>query len=67
VRRALFSLSFWCVPDAVMQYARPDIDRLLINVDAIERRRNRMVSYGASKDMTCTFLTWLSTCCRELH
>jgi hypothetical protein len=50
-----------------MQYARPDIDRLLINVDAIERRRNRMVSYCASKDMTCTFLTWLSTCCRELH
>ena len=44
VRRALFSLSFWYVPDAVMQYALSDIDRLLIDIDAIEHRRDRMVS-----------------------
>lgn len=27
-----------------MQYALPDIDRLLIDIDAIQRRRDRMVS-----------------------
>ncbi|MDQ4094521.1 MAG: aminotransferase class I/II-fold pyridoxal phosphate-dependent enzyme [Actinomycetota bacterium] len=44
VRRALFTLSFWCVPDAVMQYALPDIDSLLIDLAAMERRRDRMVT-----------------------
>jgi aspartate aminotransferase len=44
VRRALFTFSFELVPDAVMQYALPDIDRLLIDIAALERRRNRMVT-----------------------
>lgn len=44
VRRALLGFSFASVPDAVMQYALPDIDCLLIDVAAIERRRDRMVA-----------------------
>jgi aspartate aminotransferase len=44
MRRALLTVSFGTAPDAVMQYAPPDIDRLLIDVIAIERRRDRMVS-----------------------
>ncbi|HSL08608.1 MAG TPA: aminotransferase class I/II-fold pyridoxal phosphate-dependent enzyme [Pseudonocardiaceae bacterium] len=46
VRRALRSVltSGLMMPDAVMQYALPDIDGLLIDVAAIERRRDRMVA-----------------------
>ncbi|MDQ4102571.1 MAG: hypothetical protein M3186_02210 [Actinomycetota bacterium] len=44
VRRALLTYSFGMAPDAVMQYALQDIDRLLIDIAAIERRRNRMVA-----------------------
>jgi aspartate aminotransferase len=44
IRRALLTSSFGAAPDAVMQYALPDIDRLLIDVSAIERRRDRMVA-----------------------
>ncbi len=44
VRRALLNCSIWMTPDAVMQYALPDIDRLCIDVPAIERRRDRMVA-----------------------
>jgi aspartate aminotransferase len=43
VRRALLNFVFGTMPDAVMQYALPDIDGLLIDVAAIERRRDRMV------------------------
>ena len=32
------------VPDAVMQYALPDIDGLLIDIPALQRRRDRMVT-----------------------
>lgn len=42
--------------DAVMQDALPDIDRLLIDIDAIQRRRDCMVSVCGSKDTTCVFL-----------
>jgi aspartate aminotransferase len=47
VRRALFSAiisSGLAMPDAVMQYALPDIDSLLIDVTAMQRRRDRMVA-----------------------
>lgn len=46
VRRALLSTitSELVMPDVVMQYALPDIDGLLIDVAAIERRRDRMVA-----------------------
>lgn len=44
VRRALLTVSFGAAPDAVMQYALPDIDRLLIDIAAIERRRDRMLA-----------------------
>lgn len=47
VRKALFSViisSGLMMPDAVMQYALPDIDGLLIDVAAMERRRDRMVA-----------------------
>jgi aspartate aminotransferase len=44
VRRALLNFIFGTMPDAVMQYALPDIDGLLIDVAAIERRRNLMVA-----------------------
>jgi aspartate aminotransferase len=32
------------VPDAVMQYALPDIDGLLLDIAALQRRRDRMVT-----------------------
>ena len=47
VRMALLSVGFSAgavTPDAVMQYALPDIDDLLIDIAAIERRRDRMVA-----------------------
>lgn len=44
VRRALLTFSVGMTPDAVMQYALPDIDGLLIDIAAIERRRNLMVT-----------------------
>ncbi len=44
VRRALLSIGIMMAPDAVMQYALPDIDGLLIDVGAIERRRDLMVA-----------------------
>jgi aspartate aminotransferase len=47
VRGALFRIiisSGLIMPDAVMQYALPDIDGLLIDVAALERRRDRMVA-----------------------
>ncbi|MDQ4009741.1 MAG: aminotransferase class I/II-fold pyridoxal phosphate-dependent enzyme [Actinomycetota bacterium] len=44
VRRALLNFSFGMAPDAVMQYALPDIDGLLIDIPAIEHRRDRMVA-----------------------
>jgi aspartate aminotransferase len=47
MRKALFHVlisSGLAVPDAVMQYALPDIDGLIIDVAAIQRRRDRMVT-----------------------
>ncbi|HEX6404523.1 MAG TPA: aminotransferase class I/II-fold pyridoxal phosphate-dependent enzyme, partial [Pseudonocardiaceae bacterium] len=44
VRRALLTFSFGLAPDAVMQYALPDIDGLLIDIAALQRRRNRMLA-----------------------
>ncbi len=44
MRRALLSVGILMTPDAVMQFALPDIDGLLIDVPAIERRRDLMVA-----------------------
>jgi aspartate aminotransferase len=47
MRRALFHVllsSGLAMPDAVMQYALPDIDGLLIDIATIQRRRDRMVA-----------------------
>jgi aspartate aminotransferase len=47
MRTALFHVllsSGLAMPDAVMQYALPDIDGLLIDIAAIQRRRDRMVA-----------------------
>jgi aspartate aminotransferase len=47
MRKALFHVllsSGLAMPDAVMQYALPDIDGLLIDVAALQRRRDRMVA-----------------------
>ena len=47
MRTALFHVLFssgLVMPDAVMQYALPDIDGLLIDIAAIQRRRDRMVT-----------------------
>lgn len=47
MRTALFHALFssgLVMPDAVMQYALPDIDGLLIDVAAIQRRRDHMVA-----------------------
>jgi aspartate aminotransferase len=47
MRQALFHILLslgLAVPDAVMQYALPDIDGLLIDIAALQRRRDRMVT-----------------------
>ncbi|MGH3787505.1 MAG: aminotransferase class I/II-fold pyridoxal phosphate-dependent enzyme [Pseudonocardiaceae bacterium] len=44
VRRALLTFSFGAAPDALMQYALPDVDRLLIDVAAMQRRRDRLAA-----------------------
>jgi aspartate aminotransferase len=47
LRKALLHVllaSGLAMPDAVMQYALPDIDGLLIDITAIQRRRDRMVA-----------------------
>ncbi len=47
MREALFHIllsSGLAVPDAVMQYALPDIDGLSVDVATIQRRRDRMVT-----------------------
>jgi aspartate aminotransferase len=47
MRKAVFHVllsSGLAMPDAVMQYALPDIDGLLVDVAAIQRRRDRMVT-----------------------
>ncbi|MDQ3764654.1 MAG: aminotransferase class I/II-fold pyridoxal phosphate-dependent enzyme [Actinomycetota bacterium] len=47
MRTALFHVLFssgLVMPDAVMQYALPDIDGLLLDITAIQRRRDRMVT-----------------------
>lgn len=47
MRTALFHVlisSGLAMPDAVMQYALPDIDGLCIDVAAVQRRRDRMVA-----------------------
>jgi aspartate aminotransferase len=47
MRKALFHALVSCglaMPDAVMQYALPDINGLLIDIAALQRRRDRMVA-----------------------
>jgi aspartate aminotransferase len=46
VRAALMMVSFahgYALPDAVMQYALPDIEPLSIDIDHLQRKRDRMV------------------------
>lgn len=40
----LAQLNGWGWPDAVMQYALPDLEKLSIDIGALQRRRDRMVS-----------------------
>jgi aspartate aminotransferase len=45
LRDALFTAQMslgWCFPNAVMQYALPDLDRLSIDIGALARRRDRL-------------------------
>jgi aspartate aminotransferase len=45
LRGALFPAQLglgWCFPNAVMQYALPDFDRLSIDVEALTRKRDRL-------------------------
>ena len=46
LRRALMlgSISGGAVPDTAMQHAMPELEGQIIDLDAVERRRNRMVS-----------------------
>ncbi|MDQ4103134.1 MAG: aminotransferase class I/II-fold pyridoxal phosphate-dependent enzyme [Actinomycetota bacterium] len=63
MRKALFSVvlsSGLMMPDAVMQYALPDIDGLLIDIAAIQRRRSQDC---ASKATNCTVPRQPFTCC----
>jgi aspartate aminotransferase len=46
-RSALFAAQMalgWCFPNAVMQYAVPDLERLSIDQEALARRRDRLMS-----------------------
>jgi aspartate aminotransferase len=46
LRSAMFSAQMalgWCFPNAVMQYAVPDLDRLSIDQAALARRRDRLM------------------------
>jgi aspartate aminotransferase len=45
LRDAMFSVQMslgWCFPNAVMQYALPDLDKLSIDIEALARRRDRL-------------------------
>jgi aspartate aminotransferase len=45
LRDAMFTAQMslgWCFPNAVMQYALPDLDRLSIDIQALARRRDRL-------------------------
>jgi aspartate aminotransferase len=47
LRNAMFSAQMalgWCFPNAVMQYAVPDLDRLTIDQTALTRRRDRLMA-----------------------
>ncbi len=47
LRSAMFSAQMalgWCFPNAVMQYAVPDLDRLSIDRAALARRRDRLMA-----------------------
>lgn len=47
LRDALFSAQMalgWCFPNAVMQYAIPDLERLSIDAAALARRRDRLTA-----------------------
>jgi aspartate aminotransferase len=46
VRRALMlgSMSAGAIPDTAMQHAMPELERQIIDVPAVERRRDRMVA-----------------------
>lgn len=46
LRNVMFSAQMamgWCFPNAVMQYAIPDIEALMIDVAALARRRDRLM------------------------
>ena len=47
LRDAMFSVQMalgWCCPNAVMQYAVPELERLSIDRDALARRRDRLTA-----------------------
>jgi aspartate aminotransferase len=47
LREAIFSAQMalgWCFPNAVMQYAVPDLERLSIDVKTLARRRERLMT-----------------------
>jgi aspartate aminotransferase len=47
LRRLLFTTQMiqgWTFPNALMQFALPDLERLGIDIDHLERKRNRMVA-----------------------
>ncbi|MGH3837425.1 MAG: aminotransferase class I/II-fold pyridoxal phosphate-dependent enzyme [Pseudonocardiaceae bacterium] len=69
VRRALLSVfaSGLMMPDVIMQYALPDIDGLLIDVAAIERRRDRMVAVLREQGYEVGVPEGRSMCCRGRH
>ena len=46
LRDAMFSAQMalgWCFPNAVMQYAVPDLEKLSIDLAALDRRRERLM------------------------
>ena len=64
---ALLRLGFWFVPDAVKQYALPNIDRLSSTSTRSSAAATAWCRYCGSKDMTFTFLRGPFTYCRERH
>lgn len=66
IRSAMFSAQMalgWCFPNAVMQYAVPDLDRLSIDQAALTRRRDRFMAALSSAGYSLlapegTFYLW---------
>ena len=57
MRNALLTAQFmlgWPFPNAIMQYALPDLEKLSIDIQHLQRKRDRLVAAWVRWVMTCT-------------